>query len=127
MVNYGKIKSLAKQRGITLTHICKELGHNHTYLNSMEKREYDLPENVIFTIAGLLNTSYQYLVDLTDNPDPNYLVKEAGSTPERIILEVMKRLEEMNEKQQKTLLNLVSLPDEQFSKVIEAIELLRNI
>lgn len=127
MVNYEKIRSLAKQRGITIAHICRELGHNHTYINSMEKRGYDLPEESILTIAKLLNTSYQYLVDMTDTSDPDYLVKEAGSAAERIVLEIMNRIGELNENQMETLLHLVSLPDEQFVKVIEAIELLRNI
>ncbi len=110
-----------------MAHICRELGHNHTYINSMEKRGYDLPEESILTIAKLLNTSYQYLVDMTDTSESDYLVKEAGSTAERIVLEIMNRIGELNENQMETLLHLVSLPDEQFVKVIEAMELLRNI
>lgn len=127
MVNYEKIRSLAKQRGITIAHICRELGHNHTYINSMEKRGYDLPEESILTIAKLLNTTYQYLVDMTDNPDPHYLVKEAESVGEKIVLRSMELIGELSEKQLETYLNLLSLPAEQFSKVIEAIEMLRNI
>ena len=126
MVNYERIRTLAKQRGITIAHICRELGHNHTYINSMEKRGYDLPEEAIFTVAKLLNTSYQYLVELTDNPDPHYLVKAAESVGEKIVLRSLELIGELSEKQLETYLNLLSLPAEQFSKVIEVIEMLRN-
>lgn len=73
--------------------------------NSMEKRGYDLPEESILTIAKLLNTTYQYLVDMTDNPDPHYLVKEAESVGEKIVLRSMELIGELSEKQLETYLN----------------------
>lgn len=68
MVNVSKIKSLAKLKGITIAFICSSVGMQRGYLNDVAAGKTNMPEDRIRTIAEILDTSYEYLTDQTDDP-----------------------------------------------------------
>ena len=68
MVNVSKIKSLAKLKGITIAFICSSVGMQRGYLNDVAAGKTNMPEDRIRTIADILDTSYEYLTDQTDDP-----------------------------------------------------------
>lgn len=68
MVNVSKIKSLAKLKGITIAFICSSVGMQRGYLNDVAAGKTNMPEDRIRTIAEILDTSYEFLTDQTDDP-----------------------------------------------------------
>lgn len=69
MVNINKIKELAKIKGITTAFLCSKIGKHRGYLKDVARSERpNMPEEYIRTIAEILDTSYEYLTDQTDDP-----------------------------------------------------------
>lgn len=122
--NIDKIKDLAKQRGIKIKHICSELGLAETYLSNCKNGKDRMTDERLLKISSILGTSFEYLMDITDDPDPNFLLKLSESIEERIVSEVMDKLAEMPEEQKNTLEKLLKLPDDEFSRVLDALNLL---
>lgn len=69
MVNITKIKTLAKAKGIKQSYICDRLGMKKCYLNDVERGRNTMSDDRILKIANILETSYEYLTDETDNPE----------------------------------------------------------
>lgn len=124
--NIDKIKSLAKQRGIKIKFICSELGLSETYLSNCKNGKDRMTDERLCKIAEILSTTYEYLTDQTDNPlpTPQQLADMAESLEERIIQDVMLKLAEIPEKHQETLRRLFQLPDDEFERALEMLELL---
>ena len=76
MVNIDKIKALAKTSGFKLGYLCELLGEDQNYFNKVKLGLRRMDENRIQYLADKLGTTYDYLVDLTDDP--------AKPSPERI-------------------------------------------
>ena len=70
MVNITKIKELAKAQGIALSHMTRVLGEDTSYFNKVHKGLRKMSDLKIKEVARMLNTSYSYLVDETDDPSP---------------------------------------------------------
>lgn len=68
MVNIPKIKALIKQNGLKISHVCSQLGLSHTYFADVAAGKTTMPNDRIYKVAELLNTSYEYLTDQTDDP-----------------------------------------------------------
>ena len=80
MVNIDKIKSLAREQGITITFICSSINQGAYYLNDVKKRGADIPDDRLQTIADILNTTPEYLRDQTDEKEK----APAGDTDEEL-------------------------------------------
>lgn len=78
MVNIDKIKALAKAGGFKLGYLCELLGEDQNYFNKVKLGLRRMDENRIQYLADKLNTTYDFLVDLTDDP--------AKPSPEKIAL-----------------------------------------
>jgi transcriptional regulator with XRE-family HTH domain len=124
MVNISKIKTLAKSKGITQVYICSELGVKGSYLTDVANGKNSMSEERVYKTAQILGTSFEYLMDITDDPDPNFLLKLSESIEERIVSEVMDKLAEMPEEQKSTLEKLLKLPDDEFKRAMDALDLL---
>jgi transcriptional regulator with XRE-family HTH domain len=124
MVNVDKIKTLAKQQGLKIGYICDQLGMKDTYLADVARGKNSMSEERVYKTAQILGTSFEYLMDITDDPDPNFLIKLSESIEERIVSEVMDKLAEMPEEQKSTLEKLLKLPADEFSRVLDALDLL---
>ena len=70
LVNIDKIKTLADSRGITQTYICGRIGKARQYLSVCKNKNVDIPDNLLGIIAEILDTTTDYLRDLTDDPSP---------------------------------------------------------
>lgn len=70
MVNITKIKELCKTRGIKQGYLCAQLGVAKGYFNDVERGKNTMPDERIHKIAKMLDTSYDYLTDQTDDPAP---------------------------------------------------------
>ena len=70
MVNINKIKTLAKNQGITIAFICKQLGNGRGYLNDVANGKNTMPDERIRKTAQILGTTFEYLTDQTDDPKP---------------------------------------------------------
>ena len=69
MVNIDKIKSLAYEKGVSLTFICTKLGVARVYFNDLVKHHRDIPDERLSIIADILNTTPEYLRDETDQKE----------------------------------------------------------
>lgn len=124
MVNIDKIKELAKSKGISITYICDQFGTARGYLNDVARGKNSMSEERVYKAAQILGTSFEYLMDITDDPDPNFLVKLTESTEERIVHEVMDKLAEMPDDQKDTLSRLLNLPPDEFRRAMDMLNLM---
>ena len=70
MVNTTKLKALAKSKGIKISFLCEQFGLHRSYINNIERGKATMPDERIHKIAQILNTTYEYLTDQTDDPKP---------------------------------------------------------
>ena len=126
MVNINKIKELAKSKGISITYICEQFGTSRGYLNDVARGKNSMSEERIRKVAEILGTTYEYLTDQTDDPlpPPAQLADMAESLEERIVHEVMYKLAEMPEEQKETLSSLLKLPDAEFKRALDMLNLM---
>ena len=68
MVNVTKIKELAKLKGLKIGYLCDKIGMGQTYIADVARGRNSMPEEYIRAIAEILDTSYEYLTDQTDDP-----------------------------------------------------------
>lgn len=126
MVNIDKIKELAKSKGISITYICDQFGTARGYLNDVARGKNSMSEERVYKAAQILGTSFEYLMDITDDPDPNYLLRETESLEERIVHEVMYKLAEMTSEEKEDLSGLLNLPPEEFKRALDMVNILRR-
>lgn len=119
MFNIDKTRNLIKQRGLKIGKVCEMLGYKDTFLADVARGKQSISEENVYKVAQILGTSFEYLMDMTDDPDPNFLVKLTESTEERIVHEVMGKLADMPEDQKETLSRLLKLPDEEFRRAMD--------
>lgn len=63
-----KVRSLAKERGISLSFICKKIGVAAPYFLDIEKSKREIPDDKLEQIAEVLFTTAEYLRGETDDP-----------------------------------------------------------
>ncbi len=68
-VNIDKIKELARSKGIKNKHLCDAFGLGRGYLNDVKAGKTVMDAERVATIAGMLNTTVEYLMDETDDPE----------------------------------------------------------
>lgn len=64
----SRIKECAKQKGITQTHLCKQIGKRATFFNEVNHGKDSIDETEIRKIAEILEVSPKYLLCETDTP-----------------------------------------------------------
>lgn len=69
MVTIDRTRSLAKERGISLTFICKRLSLNNVYFIDREKAGKEIPDKKLEVIADVLFTTVAYLRGETDEKE----------------------------------------------------------
>lgn len=130
MFNINKAVNLIEANGLKKGKFCTDkLGVPRQYLDELErgKRKIEnVPEEVVLKMARELGTSFEYLMDITDDPDPNFLIKATESIEERIVHEVMAKLAEMTSKEKEDLSGLLNLPPEEFKRAMDMINLMQR-
>ena len=124
MVNVAKIKELAKSKGISVTYICEQFGTGRGYLNDVARGKNSMSEERVYKVAQILGTSFEYLMDITDDPDPNFLIRETESLENQIVNEMILRLTAMPTEQQETVSRLLKLPDNEFQRALNMLNLM---
>lgn len=66
MVNIDKIKTLAKEKGISISHLCAKVGMGRGYLSDVKNGKNTMTEDRLVIIAEALNTTKEYLTDKTE-------------------------------------------------------------
>lgn len=126
MVNIDKIKTLAKSKGIKIKYICNQLGLSETYLSNCKNGKDRMTDERLFKIAKILNTTYDYLTDLTDDPDPNYAAKQAESPEEKLIHKFIERTMTMTGDQIDTLDKIFSMPDDDLDHILSVLKVING-
>ena len=70
MCNLNKIKSLARENGLSMSFLCKKLGLGTSYFNDIKISGKDIPDDRLLIIANILDTTPEYLRDETDEKKP---------------------------------------------------------
>ena len=65
---YKRIKDLREDRDLNQTKVAKMLGMSQTGYSKYETGENDIPTAILIKLAKFYNTSIDYLLGETDNP-----------------------------------------------------------
>ena len=84
MVELDKIDSLAKENGIKLSFICKQINRSESYFRQVRAGRSIISEDVLSQIANILNTTTEYLHGKTDVKEKTTLVSEGGLTEDEL-------------------------------------------
>lgn len=68
-MNYDKLENLAKEKGISKTHLCQLVGRERYYLRDCKNRGTEPPEDHIKTWADALGTTVEYLTDKSEQKE----------------------------------------------------------
>lgn len=123
MVNIDKIKSLCKQKGIKLKYLCDQFGVAQVYLNDVAKGKNTMSEDRIMKCAEILGTSFEYLIDVTDDPEPNYIGRTAEALQDKVSL-ILASVAAMSDEEQEILHKLVALPDDERKRAMSVLSAL---
>ena len=115
MVNINKIKSLSKQRGITVSYLCESVGMGRGYLNDVAAGKTKIPDSRLEIIADKLGTTVEYLRDETDDPE----IKKPSMVSWKGV--------EMSEDRAKLMDYIASLSDEQAEKIYRILKEIKGL
>lgn len=66
---YKRIRDLREDHDLNQTKIAKVLGMSQTGYSKYETGENDIPTSILIKLANYYNTSIDYILGQTDNPD----------------------------------------------------------
>lgn len=126
MVNINRIKDLAKSKGISITYICEQFGAGRGYLNDVARGKNTMSDERIFKVAKILDTTYEYLTDMTDDPAPDSAAKKAESPEERLIHTVIERVMQLPPEQVEILQNVFESKEEDFKRAMSVLKAMKG-
>lgn len=68
-MRYRRIRDLREDRDLTQTEVARMLGMSQTGYSKYETGENDVPTTVLIKLARFYNTSIDYLLGESDNPE----------------------------------------------------------
>lgn len=101
MVNLNKLKECAKAKGWSLSFLCEKLGLSKSYFTDVKNGKTIIPEARLQMIASMLDTSVDFLTDVTDKKE-NPL---AQFSPETVTL--VERISKLSPDQMKQALEYI--------------------
>ncbi len=66
---YKRIRDLREDRDLNQTTVAKMFGMSQTGYSKYETGENDIPTSILIKLAQFYDTSVDYLLGLTDNPE----------------------------------------------------------
>ena len=66
---YERIRNLREDKDLTQTEVAKLLNMSQTGYSKYETGENDIPTSVLIKLAEFYNTSIDYLLGVTNNPE----------------------------------------------------------
>ena len=85
MLEIDRIEQMAAEHGKSLSFISVKLGHGRGYLKDKKLHNSVIDENTLAQIAGLLNTTTDYLHGKTDKKEKPGIVAELSERDIRIL------------------------------------------
>lgn len=67
---YRRLRELREDHDLTQAQISKYLNMSQTGYSKYETGENDIPTKILIELAKYYKTSIDYLLELTDNPEP---------------------------------------------------------
>ena len=67
---YKRIRDLREDKDLNQTQLAKIIGMSQTGYSKYETGENDIPTSVLIKLAKFYNTSTDYILGLTNNPNP---------------------------------------------------------
>lgn len=67
---YRRIRDLRDDHDLTQRALAEKLGMQQSQYNRYEKGYRDIPTDILILLADLYNTSTDYILGRTNNPDP---------------------------------------------------------
>ena len=67
---YPRLRDLREDHDLTQTKLAKILGMSQTGYSKYETGENDIPTTILIKLSKFYGVSVDYLLDLTDFPDP---------------------------------------------------------
>ena len=95
----SRIKSISKEKGISLSFLCSKMGVARVYFNDIEKQNRAIPHDKLEIIADVLNVSVDYILGNTDTPVRRQGVKipVLGNVAAGIPIEAITEIEDYEE------------------------------
>lgn len=81
MINLERLRTLAKEKGLSLSYICSQIGVARIYFNDVERHNREIPPERMNKIADLLGTTPEYLRDEEASMVFNALKNFEANTP----------------------------------------------
>ena len=66
---YKRIRDLREDRDMNQTQVAKMLGMSQTGYSKYETGENDIPTSILIKLSEFYNTSIDYILGQTDNPE----------------------------------------------------------
>ena len=126
MVNVNKIKELCRTKGVKQGYLCSQLGVGYSYLNDVSKGKNTMSDDRIFKVAKILGTTFEYLTDLTDDPDPNFSAEKAESPEEKLIHTMIERVMQLSPEQVEVLQEAFESEEEAFDRIISVLKAMKG-
>ena len=123
MVNINKVFDLINKSGLKKESICEQIGKSRFYLNDVKRGKSSMSEETALQLASILGTSFEYLIDLTDDPEPNFIGRTAEALHDKVSL-ILASVAAMSDEEQEILHKLVALPEEKRAKLLAAIDMM---
>lgn len=70
-----RIKEIRKEKNWSQSQIAKKIGMEQTQYSRYERGENEIKVNVLIEICKALEVSADYILELTDTPEPNWKTK----------------------------------------------------
>ena len=67
---YEKIRALREDKDLSQTKIAEHLNCSQRIYSNYERGDVDIPTDILIKLANFHNTSVDYILGLTDNPEP---------------------------------------------------------
>ena len=67
-MKYNRIRDLREDKDMNQTQVAKMLGMSQTGYSKYETGENDIPTSILIKLARFYNTSVDYILGETDNP-----------------------------------------------------------
>ena len=74
-MKYQRIRDLREDRDMNQTQVAQMLGMSQTGYSKYETGENDVPTSILIRLARFYNTSVDYILGETDNPNRYWLLK----------------------------------------------------
>lgn len=130
MVNINKVIARIEEKGYKKGKFCTDvLGVPRQYLDEIARGKRNInnvSEEMVFQMAEALDTSFEYLTDLTDDPAPDYLLRSAGTLQDRLQNEIITHYNAMSEEQRELLNLIIQMDSDEAKKALAVLRAMRG-